>query len=805
MLSGFGGALRLFRDQQEAFDLIEAEERPIFVTGAAGTGKSQLLRFLRDFGKDAARTEVVAFTGAAAVNVEGRTIHNLVLNSKAWSQSIQVYAPLRGDREIKKKSLEELTELKLLIVDEVSMVRADMIDAIDRALRLAKGNQSPFGGVRLVMFGDLRQLPPFVVKHELVNRETRFLNGYESSDSPYFFMAHVFSLVPIVRVELTIQKRVVGDDAQPFIDALNGLRRSAPAPEAIDFINSQSRIPPDPEAPFLFSKRKPAAMHNLVKISALPGTPKTYRAKFRKFEQDEFDEHAAERAGDDFPAPPALELRVGAKVMVVANLDVAEGLVNGATGRVEAMLDGAVEVRLDRTGKHHVLEPWSFDWKGLSLDTDVVSGDSVGQRKGLRKTKIIGSYLQIPLVLAWGITIHKAQGATLTEAAIDFGSEFHSPGQAYVAVSRLTSIDGLSRIGELGPWHFPSYLEHVERFESAQKDLPRSQAPLKAIVQKLVPWRPFEDIESLVDNHLELIPQVRDFYRFSHRRRMQYLRDQGLMTPSQYLARLYESEPENTVYLCRNIDRAMRNKPLAYSIDVVGSEFEARLRDEFELLPSDQTRFEEWYGTEWKAEARAQLGSGRDVPIDSIPEYEIESIRFFSPIADWEVVRLPDPASKERLWEYRHPIYDDPRDYPKFGSLALLLVDLREDWQGLGGIGVHIFGSLDATRIEQFAPYLGVGPTFPGQILLNGEPLFNSSSGPYGMEPKDPTLRRLSRSPVEKFFLGESVLISIGAYSGANGRVLEIRDLDFGQYLIVQPDGHPGHITIRSQYVRRMG
>ena len=271
-------AVKLFDDQQKAFELIESETRPIFVTGAAGTGKSQLLRHLRDFGKDSDGTEVVAFTGAAAVNVDGRTIHSLVLNSKAWTQGIQVYVPLRDDREIKKSSLQELSALKVLIIDEISMVRADMIDALDRAFRIAKGNQKPFGGVRLVMFGDLRQLPPFVVEYQLINRERRFLYGYENPSTPYFFMAHVFSMTPIIQIELTIQKRVVGDGAQPFIDALNGLRAFPPDPDSVDFINRHSKDDPDENATFLFSERKPAAKHNLVKLHSLPGVSKIYKA-----------------------------------------------------------------------------------------------------------------------------------------------------------------------------------------------------------------------------------------------------------------------------------------------------------------------------------------------------------------------------------------------------------------------------------------------------------------------------------------------------------------------------------------------
>lgn len=799
--------MKLFDDQQKALDRIESETLPIFVTGAAGTGKSQLLRHLRDFGRDAASTEVVAFTGAAAVNVEGRTIHNLVLNSKAWSQSIQAYVPLKEDRELRKSALQELAQIKTLIIDEVSMVRADMIDALDRAFRKAKDSSQPFGGVRLVMFGDLRQLPPFVVEYELKNRERRFLQGYENPPAPYFFMAHVFSLTAILKVELTIQKRVIGDDSQLFIDALNGLRRFPPDPKAVDFINMNSYVHSSEEEMFLFAKRKPAAQHNLARLHSLGGESKIYPAQFRRFEDDEFDEEAAEISRDDFPAPKRLELRVGARVMVVANLNVAEGLVNGATGTVEQLRDKEVVVRLDRNNRSYALTPHSFDWKGLSLDNDVVRGEEKGQSRALRKTKIIGSYLQVPLTLAWGVTIHKAQGATLERATIDFDSEYHSAGQAYVAISRLRSVSGLSRKGTLGNWHFSPYSRYVEEFETITKP---SESPVLTFEEKaeeVVPWRSPQEVESLLDNYLELIPQVRDYHRFSHRRRMQYLRDEGLMSPSTYLRELFLKDPHNAIYLYRNIDRALRNKPLILSAEVLGDDFDSRLRDVYEISASDQRRLEFWCGDDWPEEALKGVGQGDDVATDVIPEYEIEEIEFASPSFSWKVFLVPEPASRERLWEYEDPQILDPKNYPKYPSLGRLLNDVRGDWDSAPRLLVNVVGTLSEDRLQGFLPYLGVFISSVGQVKLNGEVVLVPLSET--LEPEEATTDQApiplrSVYPEQRFAQGEPVLLSIGAHSGKVAVVLQIKEVDYVQYLTVQPEGFPDPITIRGNYATRI-
>ncbi len=796
--------MELFSDQKEAFDLIEAEPHPVFVTGQAGTGKSQLLRYLRDHGKSSNRTEVVAFTGTAAVNVDGRTIHNLILNSRAWSHSIQIFAPLRENRELKKSSIQDLALLDVLIIDEISMVRADMIDAIDRAFRLAKGNSKPFGGVRIVMFGDLRQLPPFVEERELLPREARFLSGYAAPKRPYFFMAHVFSLAPISVLELTIQKRVVGDDSQRFIDALNGLRSVPPEERALEFLNENSNKQVQSNSTHLFAERKEARLHNLAKLFGLPGETRSYWAKFRRFEQEELEEDFSDKAGAEFPAPRRLDLRLGARVMVVANLDISAGLVNGALGTVVSMQEDAVSVELDRDGEVHVLKPHSFDWKGLDFDSDRVHGETAEQSKAPRRTKIIGSFLQIPLILAWGVTIHKAQGATLDQVTIDFRKPFKDPGQAYVALSRLTSIHGLSRSGFVGYEHFPSYSKYVDTFESRSTDRP----PIKSLeeeARRAAPWRDFGEILSLLDNFLELIPQVTDFDGYSHRRRMQYLRDQGLQSPSTYLQNLYERDPKSALILYRNIDRALRNKPMILSSETLGDSKEAALRWQYELTGDDQWRLFLRFGDMWADEAQRLLGQGEDVATDVIPEYEIDAIEFVSAKETWTVRYVKNPAAKERVWEFLRPQPDGNLQVTKFTTLGLLLTHRRTEWISKSWKVCSIHGALDESRAIAFLPYLGVDLENAEDIELNNVVLDFEQPTEELIEQEDNWVHdhyEVPDYPKQRFKSGQRVLLSIGAYVGKPGTILFIQEIDFVQYLVVKPDHFPDPITVRGNYAQ---
>jgi hypothetical protein len=798
--------MELYSDQQAAFNQIESETLPVFVTGQAGTGKSQLLRYLRDHGKASNRTEVVAFTGTAAVNVDGRTIHNLILNSRAWSQSIQIFAPLRENRELKKSSIQDLAFLEVLIIDEISMVRADMIDALDRAFRLAKGNSKPFGGVRIVMFGDLRQLPPFIPERDLLHREARFLSGYVAPQEPYFFMAHVFALTPISLVELTIQKRVVGDDSQRFIDALNGLRNVPPKQQALEFINENSNSQIQSNSTFLFSRRKNAHHHNLAKLFALPGETKSYLAKFRRFEQEELEDDFSDKTAAEFPAPRRLDLRLGARVMVVANLDVSAGLVNGALGTVVNMHDDAVSVELDRTGETHLLRPHAFDWKGLAVDFDRIHGETVEQSRLPRRTKIIGSFLQVPLILAWGVTIHKAQGATLDQVSIDFRAPYFSPGQAYVALSRLTSISGLSRAGTLGVDHFPPYSKHVEAFESKSTVTPLKKS-LAEEAERTAPWREFGEILSLLDNYLELIPQVTDYDGFSHRKRMQYLRDQGLQSPSAYLQHFYAKDPESALILYRNIDRALRNKPMILSAEVLGDSKEAALRLQYELTGDDQWRLFLRFGDMWTDEAKKLLGQGQDVATDVIPEYEIDDIEFVSAKESWSVRFVKNPAAKERLWEFLRPQRDGSVERTKYPTLGLLLMHRRIEWTSRSWITCSIQGSLDESRALDFLPYLGVDSANTETLSLNGlsldfdQPLETVMPDEVDWFSDSYDVRDY---PSERFKSGERVLLTIGVHSGKPGTILFIEEIDFVQYLIVKPDQFPDPITVRGHYAKRL-
>jgi hypothetical protein len=213
------------------------------------------------------------------------------------------------------------------------------------------------------------------------------------------------------------------------------------------------------------------------------------------------------------------------------------------------------------------------------------------------------------------------------------------------------------------------------------------------------------------------------------------------------------------------------------------------------------------FGSGWRERALEQVGRGRDVPIDVIPEFEITSINFLSPMNQWDVYLDPDPVSKERVWMYRHPKYLHPRDYPRFVSLAALLVDVREDWEGMPGILIDIRGTMEEGRVEKFLPYLGVDITNLGQIRLNGDrvtkPVLKAAEV---VDSPRPVLVKqdFADYPEQRFSRGEVVLLSIGSYAGRQATVLEIDELDFVQYLTVQPEGFPDPITIRGNYAQRI-
>jgi len=397
----------LSEEQQRVADRIEDSMEHVFVTGRAGTGKSTLLQHVA-----AHTTKAVAIcapTGVAALNVGGQTVHSLfqlpigVIADQRLYRREEVRAVLRG--------------IETLIVDEVSMVNADLMDAIDRSLREARRRQQePFGGVQIVLFGDPYQLAP--VPPREAEERAYFKDHYRS---PWFFDAKVWQSAPLEAVELrTIHRQ--RDSA--FADMLTAVRHGEVTPEIGRALNEAGArpVPAGAEVITLATTNATVARINQQGLAALPGRTQTAVAEIE-----------GEFGASYYPAEPTLELKDGARVMFLRN-DVSGDArwVNGTTGTVVGIARGKVTVETDE-GETHDVEPAT--WERFRYQYDAVA-------RSLTKD-VVAEFTQFPLRLAWAVTIHKSQGQTYDRALVDLGPRAFAPGQTYVALSRLRTLDGL--------------------------------------------------------------------------------------------------------------------------------------------------------------------------------------------------------------------------------------------------------------------------------------------------------------------------------------------------------------------------
>ena len=428
----------LSEEQQELFRLIEDTGEHVFITGRAGTGKSTLLQhFAWNTKKQIA---ICAPTGVAALNVEGQTIHSL----------FRLPIGLIGDADIDQNDATRriLNAIETLVIDEISMVNADLMDAIDRSLRQARGRRGePFGGVQVIMFGDPYQLAPVPPRGD----EARYVQDHYRSF--WFFDAKVWAggsgitdqegLFEVdTRAELHVRELVQihrqSDDG--FKSMLNAVRYGRVTAEIAGVLNTQgARTPPDPEpgeVPMITLATRNDIVNSINSrhLAALPGKEQTARAEV----SGDFG-----RGEASLPAESELKLKVGAQVMFLRNDTAMSGepprWVNGTIGTVVRILGSAVRVDID--GEEVDVEPavwerfrYAYDQNSKKLTRDVVA-----------------EFTQFPLRLAWAVTIHKSQGKTYERAIIDLGSGAFAPGQTYVALSRLTSLEGLYLSRDLRP------------------------------------------------------------------------------------------------------------------------------------------------------------------------------------------------------------------------------------------------------------------------------------------------------------------------------------------------------------------
>jgi len=417
---------------QLAFDFVKYTNRNIFLTGKAGTGKTTFLRDLKNASPK--RMIVVAPTGVAAINAGGVTIHSFFqLPFHPYIPSLYLSENNRGNQsdqedhagyKMSREKINIIRSLDLLIIDEISMVRADTLDAIDSALRRYKIRHLPFGGVQLLMIGDLQQLAP-VVKEE----DRELIRKYY--DSPFFFSSRALCNADYVTIEL---KHIYRQNDQAFINLLNKIRDNHVDSDVLSELNKRYIPEFDPESGggyiTLTTHNNQAQALNDSKLEKLPGKTHSFTATIK----DEFPEFS-------YPNACELILKVGAQVMFVKNdLSRDKLFFNGKIGKVESFDDDIIVVKCP--GDDFRIRVEMVEWQNVKYTLDEVT-------KEIEET-IIGTFTQYPLKLAWAITIHKSQGLTFDRAVIDACSAF-AHGQVYVALSRCRTLNGLvlsSRINQ---------------------------------------------------------------------------------------------------------------------------------------------------------------------------------------------------------------------------------------------------------------------------------------------------------------------------------------------------------------------
>lgn len=398
---------------QEALNRIEKGESNLFVTGKAGTGKSTLLEHFRN--NTEKKVAILAPTGVAALNVNGQTIHSFFHFPPYFTPEDARDYEIPGELEA------ILVNLDMIIIDEVSMVRADLMDSIDQALRNGIGEAYlPFGGVQMVFIGDIYQLPPVVSSDD--EREL-FRTVYQS---PYFFDAHVFEDNPITPLEL---KKIYRQQDENFITLLNSIRNNTVGFQHMKFLNQRHNPNYQTQEQEITLTTTNAMAHeiNQEELKRLDGKLFVFEGKTN----GAFENRS-------LPTNEILKVKKKAQVMLLNN-DPAGRWVNGSMGVIEAIgYDDekdveVLKVRLS-TGKIVDVLPHSWDMNRYLFDESSQSLD----------TETVGSFTQYPLRLAWAVTIHKSQGKTFDKVVVDIGRGTFAHGQVYVALSRCTSIEGLT-------------------------------------------------------------------------------------------------------------------------------------------------------------------------------------------------------------------------------------------------------------------------------------------------------------------------------------------------------------------------
>lgn len=388
--------------------LIQSDFPLIFITGGAGTGKSTFVRWaLREF---SGSVLLGAPTSMAALNVGGKTLHSLCALPPGWISKKDIS---------RQPSRKEITEAKLLIIDEISMVTSNLLDGVSAYLRVNRGVNKPFGGLPVVMVGDMFQLPPVMPS----SLQPFFIKHYGSAK---FYNAKCLQNATYYGVELN---RTYRQSDQDFVDILTKLREGVDVKETVARLNKGCTITKQPPrgSVCLSPRNKEVDRVNNQALAKLSGTARSYRGILEgQFQPSRL------------PAPKNLILKIGTQVLFTRN-DTSKRWINGTIGVVRRLLNDKVFVQLTESGK--VVDVGRVQWNEHHYGWDK-------KRNTILRSKI-GSYRQFPLIPAWASTIHKSQGKTIENVHLDLGSGSFETGQTYVALSRCRSLRGLSMSRQL--------------------------------------------------------------------------------------------------------------------------------------------------------------------------------------------------------------------------------------------------------------------------------------------------------------------------------------------------------------------
>jgi len=388
--------INLTQEFKDSYNLMENSDDHIFVTGKAGTGKSTLLKYFKENSKK--KVVVLAPTGLSAINVHGQTIHNFFR------------FPARFIDSVKKVSGKIYNNVETIVIDEVSMVRADLMDGIDKFLRKNRSSNKPFGGVQMIFFGDLFQLPPVVTHADKYIIQKRY-------NSPYFFSSKVFEKIDFEIIEL---EEVHRQKEIEFIGVLDKIRTGNVTSEELELINSrQIELSNIKDCIILTPTNRIADSINQQKLEKLPGNPISYHAQMDgAFKYN-------------FPIEEEIKLKVKARVIFVKN-DSDGRWVNGTLGHVYELETNLIRIKLDNGD---IVSVEKATWDKIEYDYN--------EEKDEISSEVIGKYKQIPLRLAWALTIHKSQGQSFDNVLIDLATFPWDHGQTYVALSRCRTLEGL--------------------------------------------------------------------------------------------------------------------------------------------------------------------------------------------------------------------------------------------------------------------------------------------------------------------------------------------------------------------------